>query len=125
MQVKIEVSPETLQSGKTITIQKSTTTGSTHVGSNQQHQPSGNFVDLYKNQHSTGSVGTNNVHIAIPDQVIEKGQTILIQKDNVSVKKTRDYYQELEEQMLDNQFNKWDQLQSKSMFRKSLLSSMF
>jgi len=114
VQIKIEVPPETLQNGKTITIQKSSTTGSMTTGSNQKQQPSGNFVDLYANQQLSGSTGRNNVHIEIPEQLIEKGETILIQKDNVSVTKTSDYCKQQAKHVVSNQFNKWDHLQSKS-----------
>jgi hypothetical protein len=118
VQIKIEVPPETLQNGKTITIQKSSTTDSKTTGSKQQQQPSGNFVDLYKGQHVTGSIGTNNVHIEIPQQIIERGQTIIIQKENVSVTKTCDYHKQQAQHVANNQFNKSDHLQSKSIFTK-------
>lgn len=72
VQIKIEVSPEALQKGKMITIQTSSTTGSTTVGSNQKQQPSGNFIDLNADHHLTKSTGSNNVHIEIPEQLIER-----------------------------------------------------
>ena len=121
VQIKIEVPPETLQNGKTITIQKSSTTGSTTIGSNQKQQPSGNFVDLYADHQLTKSTGRNNVHIEIPEQLIEKGETILIQKDNVSVTKTSDYCKQQAQHVVSNQFDKWDHLQSKSTLKESRL----
>jgi hypothetical protein len=124
VQIKIEVPPETLQNGKTITIQKSSKTGSTTIGSNQKQQPSGNFVDLYANQHLSGSTGKNNVHIEIPEQLIEKGETILIQKDNVSVTKTHDYCKEQAQHVVSNEFFKRDHLQSKSTLKLYLYFMM-
>ena len=118
MQIKIEVPPETLQNGKTITIQKRSTTESTTTDSNLKQQPSGNFVDLYTDHHLSGSTGKNNVHIEIPEQLIERGETILIQKDNVSVTKTQDYCKQQAQHVVSNQFNKRDHLQSKSMLKK-------
>jgi hypothetical protein len=118
VQIKIEVPPETLQNGKTITIQKSSTTGSTTTGSNQKEQPSGNFADLYTNHQLSQSTGKNNVHIEIPEQLIEKGETILIQKENVSVTKTSDYCKQQAQHVVSNQFDKWDHLQSKSTLKK-------
>ncbi|UJR38690.1 hypothetical protein I4U23_031356 [Adineta vaga] len=120
VQIKIEVPPEALQNGKTITIQKSSKTGSTTTGSNQKQQPSGNFVDLYTDKHTSESTGKNNVHIEIPEQFIEKGETILIQRENVSVTKTSDYCKQQAQHVVNNQFNKWDHLQSKNMMELTI-----
>jgi hypothetical protein len=100
--VIIKLTPESLQNGQMITIQKTSTT----TGSNQQQQPSDTFIDLYRDQYSTGSVGTNNIPIEISEQLIERRQTIPVQKDNSSVTKTADYHKQHPHHLTSNQFTK-------------------
>ncbi len=79
--------------------------------SNGKQEISGNFQDLLHLEHSN-----KDIHIQIPKQSIERGKTILIQKDNILITNTDDYIHKQAHHLNNNQFAKRDHLQSKSIY---------
>lgn len=73
---------------------------------------SGNIDDLY-NQSSN----IKDIHIYIPEEAIQRGKTILIEKNNLLNTKTDDYQNKKTKHLNKNQFITRDHLQSTSIFK--------
>ncbi|CAF5016624.1 unnamed protein product, partial [Rotaria sp. Silwood1] len=105
----IEFPAESLNSGKSVMIER--------INSNEEKKISGNFEDLYNIEHLNESAETKFVHIKVPQEVIEGGKTIVINKNNVYIKNSIDYYKEAAHHLGNNAFSKRDHLQSKNMMK--------
>jgi len=103
VQLIIEVPCQSLNDGKNVTIEM--------IDSNGKQKPSGNFEDLYNQSNET-----KDIHIQIPKESIQRGKTILIQKENGSIINSDDYQKEQIHHLNNNQFSKRDHLQLKSIF---------
>ncbi len=114
VQFIIEFPCEILNNGKSVTIEQ--------INSSEKQQPSGNIEDLYNKSNER-----KDIHIQIPKESIEKGKTILIQKDNILIKKSDDHQKEQKYHLTNNQFFKRDHLQSKSyiIFNISIQQTIF
>jgi hypothetical protein len=102
VQIIIEFPPQSLNDGKHVTVEEN--------DSNDEQPISGNLSDLYTNQPSSED---KNIHIRIAKQALQRGTTILIEKDHVSVQKSDEYQKQQSHRLFNNQFAKRDHLQSK------------
>ncbi|CAF1406349.1 unnamed protein product [Rotaria sordida] len=103
----IEFPAESLNGGKSVMIER--------IYSNEEKKLSGNFEDLYNIEHLNESAETKFIHIKVPQELIEGGKTIVINKNNISIKNSIDYYKEVAYHLGNNKFSKRDHLQSKNM----------
>jgi hypothetical protein len=102
VQLIIQFPPQSLIRGKSITIQK--------INSNREEKPSGNFEDLYDVNSQT-----KNIDIQLPNQCLEKGKRIHLEKKKIFITKIDDQKKEETFHLNNNQFTKRDHLQSNSM----------
>ncbi len=98
----IEIPSETLNNGKIVRIEK--------IDSKDEQKPLGNIQDLY-NQ----STKIKDIFIKIPQNCLQRGKTIVIQKEKIFIIKSDDYQKE-NHHLNNNIFSKRDHLQSKSIF---------
>ncbi|CAF4751607.1 unnamed protein product, partial [Rotaria sp. Silwood1] len=108
----IEFPAESLNDGKNVMIER--------INSNEEKKISGNFEDLYNIEHLNESAETKFVHIKVPQELIERGKTIVIHKNNIYIKNSIDYYKETAQHLGNNTFSKRDHLQSKKMMEMTI-----
>ncbi|CAF3983049.1 unnamed protein product [Rotaria sp. Silwood1] len=108
----IEFPAESLNDGKSVMIER--------INSNEEKKISGNFEDLYNIEHLNESAETKFVHIKVPQELIERGKTIVIHKNNIYIKNSIDYYKETAQHLGNNTFSKRDHLQSKKMMEMTI-----
>jgi hypothetical protein len=100
----IEVPCQSLNLGKSLIIEK--------INSNGKHgELSGNIEDLYNHLSEI-----KDIHIKIPQESLQRGKTIVIQKEQQFVLKTDDYQKQQMHHLNNNSFARRDHLQSKSIF---------
>jgi hypothetical protein len=83
------------------------------MDSDGKQELSGNFQDLFNIQHSNKSTEAKNIRIQISKESLQRGKTILIQKDHNSV--TNNDKQQTHH-LNQNQFARRDHLQSNSIY---------
>ncbi|UJR29826.1 hypothetical protein I4U23_017369 [Adineta vaga] len=107
VQIIIEFPGQSLNDGKSITIEK--------VDSINEEKVSENYEDLY-NDHSD----KKEIHIGIRNDYLQRGNTIIIEKGNISLKQTKDYQKEQLHHLSNNQFAKRDHLQSNDLMEMTI-----
>ncbi|CAF1482937.1 unnamed protein product [Rotaria sordida] len=106
IQLIIEFPGEILNAGKSVTIEK--------IDSNDD-QLSGNIDDLYKTENINKSVGPKDIYIKVPKKFIERGKTVVVHKDDISITNSTDYHKNLSRRLISNKFAKRNSLQLKNM----------
>ena len=103
----IEVPAEILKTGRTVTIEQ--------TDFSEEGTPAVNVADLYNTHHLHRRSNVMEMHIRIPTRCIERDNTILIQKENISVMKSEEYEKGQAHRLSNNRFAKRDHLQQKSI----------
>lgn len=112
VQIIIEFPCESLKNGKSVTIEEISQGGNEEV--------SGNFDDLFN-----PSKEDKTIHIKIISQSLQRGTTIVIGKDKMSILKTDDYQKDQKHHLDNNAIAKSDHLKSKSTLVSFVLLKIF
>ncbi|CAF1163447.1 unnamed protein product [Rotaria sp. Silwood1] len=111
VQLIIEFPGEILNTGKSITIEKN---------DSNEDELSGNLEDLYNVENLKKSERKKDIIIKIPKKYIQRGKTIIIQKDNIFVTNSDEYHKKKSHRLTNYKFAKQNYLQLKNMMEMTI-----